>query len=225
MTKTAPRFARPPRRTKKGSMRTQMAFHFDAAACSGCKTCMVACMDGRDTPASALWRRVAEYAGGEWSHLGDEIYTQNIFSYYMSVSCNHCLNPACVQVCPTKAMARDGHGVVSVDQKQCAGCRRCERACPYSAPQYDARRRAMTKCDFCRERLLKGESPLCVAACPMRALDFGEYEDLKRRYGDAAHVAPLPDQGMTRPCLVLAPPRNARPVGSREGVVGNPEEI
>ena len=32
----------------------------------------------------------------------------------------------------------------------------------------------MTKCDFCLDNLEQGLPPACVAACPMRVLDYGE---------------------------------------------------
>lgn len=206
-------------------MYAQPAFYFDASRCSGCKTCMIACADGNNLPDSVLWRRVAEYAGGEWVEREKGIYSQNVFSYYTSISCNHCEEPVCVRACPTTAMNKNAQGIVSVDLNKCVGCRYCEMNCPYSAPQYNAGTGKMSKCDFCYERLLKGEIPLCVAACPMRALKFGEYEELRKQHGDAAHVAPLPDQAITKPCLVLTPSRNSRPIGSRSGKINNPEEM
>ncbi len=206
-------------------MYKQPAFYFDMTACSGCKTCMVACMDGHDLPVSTLWRRVAEYAGGSWSRQPGNTFGQNVFSYYLSISCNHCLNPVCVQACPTTAMNKNAQGIVSVDHNKCVGCRYCEMNCPYSAPQFNAALGKMTKCDFCFSRLQKDEAPLCVASCPMRALKFGEYEDLKKQYGDADHAAPLPDPAIAKPCLVLTPCRSAKPIGSRDGMLSNPEEM
>lgn len=203
----------------------QPAFYIDMTACTGCKTCMVACIDGHDLPQSVMWRRVAEYTGGKWVRRANGTYDQNVFSYYTSVSCNHCQNPVCVKVCPTTAMHKDEQGIVSVDPDKCVGCRYCEWNCPYSAPQYDKQMGRMTKCDFCKDRLAAGLKPLCVEACPMRAIHFGEYEDLKKQFGDAVHVAPLPEQSVTSPCLVITPPHNAQPVGSNMGSIRNPEEM
>ena len=186
------------------------AFYIDIDACTGCKTCMLACIDKNDLPDGVLFRRVTEYAGGRWTTNADGSYRQSVFAYYLSLACNHCQNPICVRSCPTKAMHKDEYGIVSVDQSKCVGCRYCEWCCPYNAPQYDAALEKMTK---------------CVAACPTRALLFGEYEDLAVRYGEADVVAPLPDKGITQPNLVFTPHRNARSAGSRAGAVGNPEEM
>lgn len=186
---------------------------------------MIACIDGHDTPIGVMWRRVAEYTGGDWVQRPDNTYSQNVFSYYTSISCNHCVDPVCVKVCPTTAMHKDEQGIVWVDHGKCVGCRYCEWNCPYSSPQFDKKLGQMTKCDFCRDRLAVGLNPLCVDSCPMRVIHFGEYEEMKSLYGDAVHVAPLPDQRLTRPCLVITPPRNAQPIGSAMGEIRNPEEM
>lgn len=201
------------------------AFHVDTSFCTGCKTCMIACIDKNDLPSGVHWRRVTEYVGGDWVHHGNGAFTQNVFAYYLSIACNHCENPICVRSCPTTAMHKDAHGIVSVDHEKCVGCRYCEWACPYSAPQYNAELGKMTKCNFCLDYLEQGKAPACVAACPNRALDFGEYEAMVAKYGSAQVIAPLPDAAITQPNLLITPSRHAQPAGSRTGKISNPEEV
>lgn len=200
------------------------AFFFNAELCTGCKACMIACMDKHDLGKGILWRRVAEYAGGDWIPVGDA-YEQNVFAYYLSLSCNHCENPACAKGCPTTAMHKDENGIVSVDTDKCVGCHYCEWNCPYGAPQFDAQAGKMTKCDFCRDNMSKNQAPACVAACPCRALDFGTMEDLQARHGTFAPMAPLPDPTITTPHLICAPNRHSQPLGSTIGRISNPEEV
>lgn len=83
----------------------------------------------------------------------------------------------------------------------------------------------MTKCDFCQEELLQGGVPACVAGCPTRALQFGEYDELVARHGAGTCMAPLPSPGLTEPRLVLALHKAAKPVQTRAGGIGNPEEV
>ena len=81
----------------------QYGFYFDSTKCTGCKTCQVSCKDEKDLDLGPKFRRVYEYGGGSWAKQ-DGIWTQNIYSYYLSISCNHCSNPTCVAGCPTGAM-------------------------------------------------------------------------------------------------------------------------
>lgn len=201
-----------------------LGFHFDATACNGCKACQVACKDKHDLPLGVMWRRVVEYTGGTWSTSGD-VSTPNVFSYYTSMACNHCENPVCVQVCPTTAMTQREDGTVFVDPDKCVGCRYCEWACPYSAPQFNADTGHMTKCDLCKDYRDTGQDPACVSACPVRALDWGPIEDLRAKYGTENAIEPLPDPSITRPNLVITPHRHAQASGFGTGSVSNPEEI
>ena len=109
------------------------AFYLDTQICTGCKTCMVACKDKNDLAPGVRWRRVVEYSGGEWLIMSDGSYSQDVFSYYISVSCNHCAEPICVEVCPTTAMNQDEHGIVSIDQAKCIKCGLCKDKCKFEA--------------------------------------------------------------------------------------------
>lgn len=205
------------------------SFYFNSELCTGCKTCMIACKDKNNLPKDVKWRKVLEYSGGEWIQVAHNAYEQNVFAYYVSLSCNHCADPACVKGCPTKAMNKDENGIVSVNQDRCVGCKYCEWNCPYGAPQFNPEKQRMSKCDFCKDYLEEGKSPSCVAACPCRALDFGSYEELLAKYGNPAHIAPLPSPELTNPHLICNPNRNSKPLGSTEGtrgkLVSNPKEV
>ena len=201
------------------------AFFLDTQICTGCKTCMIACKDKNDLPMGVRWRRVVEFAGGDWDRLEDGTFSQNVFAYYISVSCNHCQDPICVQVCPSTAMNQDDHGIVTVNSQKCLGCRYCEWACPYSAPQFDEALGQMTKCDLCREELERGGVPACVAGCPTRALQFGEFDELAARHGAGRLMAPLPPPVITEPNFILEPHRDTQPGQTRTGAICNPEEV
>ncbi len=207
-------------------MAKQLGFSIDQNYCTGCKACQTACKDKNDLPVGVTWRRVAEYTGGGWTV--DEkagTFESHVFTYYTSISCNHCDDPVCVKVCPTSAMHKGDDGIVTVDAGKCVGCRYCEWACPYGAPQFNPESGVMTKCNFCQDYLAEGKDPACVAACPSRVLKFGEIEDLRAQYGDEAGIEPLPDPSLTKPNLVITPHRQAEMTGTGSGFVSNPEEI
>lgn len=50
-----------------------------------------------------------------------------------------------------------------------------------------------------------GEHPICVLACPMRALDFGPLSDLQERYGEIRDLEDLPGSQTTSPAVVFQP--------------------
>ncbi len=196
--------------------------HFDASSCTGCKACQAACKDHNDLPAGILWRRVYEVSGGGWARAG-AAWRHDVFAWNLSMSCNHCERPVCAEVCPTGAVQRREDGVVLLDSDKCMGCRYCEWACPYGAPRFDAAQGVMTKCDLCADRLEEGLAPSCVAACPMRALDFGSREEMAGRCGEAAGF-PLPDPRLTEPALRLTP-HPAAPRSEADGEIANVEEV
>lgn len=205
-------------------MPKQLAFYFDSSSCSGCKACQIACKDRNQLEIGRLWRRVYEISGGGWQQQG-HAWVSGVFAYHLSISCNHCQAPVCVEVCPTAAMTKRKDGIVVVDPGRCMGCQYCSWACPYGAPQFDQASGKMTKCNFCVDQLEAGLPPSCVAACPMRALDCGELDELKQRYPGVAEVHPLPGAHLTRPALLVKPHRDAAQAGDDSALVANSEEV
>ncbi|MDO8793524.1 MAG: 4Fe-4S dicluster domain-containing protein, partial [Vicinamibacterales bacterium] len=150
-----PRTLMPERGPAEGE---QYRFHMDMGACIGCKCCVVACNEQNGNPASINWRRVSEMEGGFYplAHRS-----------YLSMGCNHCLEPTCLAGCPVDAYAKDGvTGIVQHSADACIGCQYCTWNCSYGVPQYNPERGVVGKCDMCQGRLSLGQSPACVTACP-----------------------------------------------------------
>lgn len=47
-------------------MSAQYGFFIDSARCTGCKTCELACKDYKNLTPDVSFRRIYEYAGGDW---------------------------------------------------------------------------------------------------------------------------------------------------------------
>ena len=203
-------------------MAKQLGFYINSSLCTGCKACQASCKDKNDLPLGILWRRITQYGGGSWvKHptIPNLATPTNIFAYSFSMSCNHCENPACVNACPTTAMSKRADGVVLVNQDLCIGCRYCEWACPYGAPQFNEAKGVMTKCNFCEDLLAQGQNPACVDACVMRAIEFGDLGELRGKYGMASAIEPLPPSELTNPSVVLTPHSNAQMTGKGTGKI------
>jgi anaerobic dimethyl sulfoxide reductase subunit B (iron-sulfur subunit) len=132
------------------------------------------------------------------------------------MSCNHCADPACLPSCPTGAIfKRKKDGIVDIDSTLCIGCRRCEAACPYGAPQYDAESNTVKKCNMCVDEIDAGRKPYCVAGCMMRVLDIGPIDKLRAGTHETKakganekvvrQVRNMADPELTNPSIVFVP--------------------
>ena len=200
-------------------MTKQLAFYFNASVCNGCKACAIACKSKNDLPVGINWRKIYEYGGGDWVHdpLDSYFLKPNIFAYAVSVACMHCQNPLCLNVCPAAAISKDENGIVTIDANLCIGCRYCQWACPYGAPQFNEDAGIMTKCNMCQDIVAQGEKPYCVQACVMRAMDFGELDELRQKYGNIDAVEPLPPSSITNPSVVITPHKDSQVSGQGKG--------
>lgn len=203
-------------------MSEQMGFYFNSAVCTGCRACQMACKDKNDLAIGDLFRRVYSYEGGTWEKTEIGYAAKDLYNYAVSISCNHCAKPACVEVCPSGAMTKDEvTGIVSNDQSVCIGCKSCGTACPYEAPRFLEALGVTGKCDFCADLLEKGERPACVAICPMRALDYGPLAELEAKYGAGnVEIEPLP-VNTTDPSLIITPHAKAVKSDLGNGKVSN----
>ncbi len=205
----------------------QYGFVFDQRRCTGCKTCMVACKDYHGLEGGLAFRVIYEYAGGDWVQDEDGAWIQDVFCYYLSLSCNHCSNPVCVRFCSSGCIKKDDQGFVTIDASQCLGCQQCMLVCPYHAPRFDERRGVAVKCDGCRDRVREDRAPICVDSCPQRALYFGPFGelDLDSCPDTDACVAPLPSPDLTQPNYLVKRSAVAREMGDGKGSILNLCEV
>jgi len=162
----------------------------DLGRCVGCQACSLGCKAVNGTPPGVWWCKV--FLG----EIGKFPTSRRIM---MPLQCMHCQDAPCLDVCPTGATYKRADGIVAVDYDKCMGCRYCETACPYGArtfleavkpysaefgftpfeqlvyPKHQAG--VEEKCNFCMERLAKGEQPKCVETCIAYARTFGDLDD------------------------------------------------
>jgi anaerobic dimethyl sulfoxide reductase subunit B (iron-sulfur subunit) len=199
-------------------------FLFDSNYCSGCKACQAACKDKNQLPTGMLWRRVYEISAGTWQEK-DGAWTTDVYAYNISMACNHCEHPKCAGVCPTNAYILRPDGIVLLDTQRCTGCGYCGWACPYGAPQFDRQSGTMTKCNFCVDYLEEGKSPACVAACPLRSLDYADLPGLEARPGLTQVVPPLPDPASRNPRFFINPHPAVERARQGDARIANREEV
>ena len=164
----------------------QYRFHFDMTKCIGCKCCVVACNEQNGNPADILWRRVGELEGG--------VYPDTMRNY-LSMGCNHCLEPTCMTGCPVDAYSKDGPtGIVRHSADICIGCQYCTWNCSYGVPQYNPERGVVGKCDMCYGRLTQGQQTACASACPESAIQIEVVRtaEWREQYRETANSPGMP---------------------------------
>ena len=125
--------------------------------CLGCMACRMACKEahglGRGEGLRQVWAEESE-SGTAFRHS----------------SCRHCAHPPCAAACPVGAIYKAGDGAVCFREELCIGCGACAAACPYGHPFLRRSTGRIQKCDGCAQRRSEGLEPICVSACPTRAL-------------------------------------------------------
>jgi len=149
----------------------------DPKKCVGCRNCEYACSNNS-----------AGFCDNKESNMKVNVYAQE--RAVVPMTCLHCEDAWCMQVCPAGAISRDEKtNAVIIDPTRCAGCKMCVLACPYGNIHFDKVKQVSRKCDLCG-----GEEPNCVKHCIGGALSFEEIEDTvdeKRKTVDSIIKAKL----------------------------------
>lgn len=149
----------------------------DVTKCNGCLECVSACKEanhlGMDVP--RVWDKNDGLSAENWTSI-----IAKPDNHYVRKQCRHCLEPACVSVCPVGALQKTDLGPVIYDSGKCMGCRYCMMACPFGIPRYDWDKTVphVEKCIMCYDRIREGKQPACTEACPQKATIFGDRAEL-----------------------------------------------
>lgn len=101
-------------------------------------------------------------------------------------------------------MYKADDGTVQHNDDVCIGCKSCVIACPYEAPVLIPDLGIVRKCDACAATREEDGAPTCVAACGMRALDFGPYDELAAKHPNAvSELACMPEASITTPNVLM----------------------
>ncbi|MFC1960946.1 4Fe-4S dicluster domain-containing protein [Chloroflexota bacterium] len=171
----------------------------DIAKCQGCVSCMLACSLIHEGVESLSLARI-QIMQNSFAGFPDDVTI---------AQCRQCVEPLCVEVCPTEALAADAqHGNVRiVDKEACIGCGRCYEACPYTPSRaflavdeaYDGELTSR-KCDLCANAPYHwdeaGGGPdgkqACVAICPVGAIMFTR--EIPEQDGNGGYIVNLRDE-------------------------------
>lgn len=153
-------------------MSTEYVITVDPKKCVACYGCFVACKEERGMPLGKQLLRVEKRWQGEGLQAR---------CFYAPVMCMHCTEPACVPACPQKAISKDDTtGLVSIDEKKCIACEKCQVACPYHVPVIMDNK--AHKCDLCAGRLdMDKDQPPCVLTCTTQAIHLTKLDEKAKK--------------------------------------------
>jgi len=157
-------------------------FVIDAAKCTGCYNCQLACKDefvGNDwSPYSKPQPEIGQF----WMQVDENVMgtLPKVRIHYLPRLCNHCDKAVCMDVCPKGAIYRREDGLVLIDPALCDGCGKCKSACPYGVIYMNPDQTLAQKCTGCAHLLDSGHAlPRCVEACPTEAIRFADEDELR----------------------------------------------
>jgi len=135
-------------------MNMRRGFIYNQNKCVGCNACRVACV-----------------LENGWNVTPRMVYTFNneintgIPLVNLSLACNHCEEPVCLEGCPSNAYFRDETtGAIVINDNKCIGCKYCKWNCPFDAPKFDQGKKVIGKCNLCYTGLIEGRMPACTYA-------------------------------------------------------------
>jgi molybdopterin-containing oxidoreductase family iron-sulfur binding subunit len=177
----------------------------------GCSRCVEACSGEHG------WHRTETGATEpQWIRLVAATDPASGKRWQVPLPCQHCANPPCADVCPTKATFRRADGIVLVDRHICIGCRYCVMACPFGArfflgeavgdqrPHSPRGKGTAEACNLCVHRIDHGRLPACVEACGAAAgaMIFGDLNDrespIRAALAEKAATRLRPDLGLAQ---------------------------
>ena len=156
----------------------QFGWHVNIKNCIACRACEAACKQEYLLPVGVRRRRVVVQEGKDGTPAKP-------YRRHITMACNHCADPACVEACPVKrywkddasnATLRAAFGMAGntptglvlikptraedpVNGVDCVRCKRCISACPYGAPRFDEKNQVTDKCIGCYQRLYNTNLP------------------------------------------------------------------
>jgi len=134
--------------------------------CNGCLSCMTVCSTVNEAYASLSGARV-------------QVELSPFEGAPKITICRQCAKAACIEECPTGAIARDDDGYILVDYARCTattdGCRGCIDACPFHAMFWNALTERVMKCELCHG------DPQCVKTCAAGALTMQMFRPTQKQ--------------------------------------------